>query len=130
MDYAGRKKQLIVVVFLLFILSFSSCYYDNFDELYPAANTVSCDTVSVTTYSKHVFPILNLYCNSCHSTKSANGSIILDTFEGVRNTAISGKLLGSLKHTIGYKPMPLNTKLDDCYIHEIENWIQAGEPNN
>ncbi len=108
----------------------SSCYYDNFDELYPAANNVVCDSASVATYSKHVFPVLNLYCNSCHSTSSANGGIILDTFEGVKNNAVSGKLMGSLKHTVGFKPMPLSAKLDDCYIREIEKWIQAGVPNN
>lgn len=42
----------------------------------------------------------------------------------------TGQLLGAIKHTSSFKPMPPNTQLDTCFIKEIEKWIQAGAGNN
>ena|ERR1017187_4621334 len=137
MDHAGRKKQLragsvasFASVIIGAVVLLNSCYYDNFGELYPAANNVSCDTSAVITFSKQVLPILNLYCNSCHSTRAANGGIILDTYSNVFSAAASGKLLASLQHVSGYPQMPLNGAIDPCYVNEIQTWIREGTQNN
>lgn len=131
MDYARCKRQLIRAGAVLGTVAFfSSCYYDNFDELYPGANTVVCDSAAIDSYSKQVAPVLNLYCNSCHSTKTASWGIVLDTYDAVRSTALSGKLLGSIQHAPGLYAMPLNSTMDACYIREIQKWILAGSLNN
>jgi hypothetical protein len=42
-----------------------------------------------------------------------------------------GKLLRNIKHLPGSTPMPSGgTKLSDCKILKIENWIEQGIPNN
>jgi hypothetical protein len=93
----------------------------------------NCDT-SVYTYSLAIKPILNSYCIGCHSTAAASssgGGFILDTYTGVQAVALNGKLLGSVQHASGYPAMPLGiSKLSDCEITQISEWINAGAQNN
>ena len=111
----------------LVALSFSSCYYDNEEELYPSV--ISCDTITVT-YSNSVVPILTASCNGCHSSSSAQGGIILDTYAKASQYANSGLLYGVISHTSG-SPMPKGgAKIDDCSIAKIKKWAAAGAPNN
>ena len=124
-------KILIPSAILLFLLSFSSCYYDSKEYLYPELSA-SCDTTNIT-YSGSVKPILDL-CIGCHSNSSASssgGGIQLQDYADVKSRALDGKLLGSIKHTGGFSPMPKNSaQLESCKITIIEKWITAGEPNN
>lgn len=92
--------------------------------------TGGCDS-TLFTYSGAVAPLINNYCKGCHNPASLGGGIDLSTYNGVRSAALNGKLLGSIKYTSGYKPMPQGTnKLPDCQIHQIEKWVQAGAANN
>ena len=114
-------------LFALVALSFSSCYYDNEEELYPSV--ITCDTITVT-YSNSVVPILTASCNGCHSSSSAQGGIILDTYAKASQYANSGLLYGVISHTSGL-PMPKGgAKIDDCSIAKIKKWAAAGAPNN
>ena len=77
-------KSILLFSTLLFgviICSLSSCYYDNFEELNPkdTTNTPTCDTVGLITYTKHILPIMNNYCSSCHNATSAGGGVNLST---------------------------------------------------
>ena len=93
--------------------------------------TTSCDT-SNTRYSVAIRSILLANCTSCHNgATQVNGNVDLSTYEGVRNVAEGGQLLGSVKHAPGYSPMPSATsRLPGCDLDRIEAWINAGAPNN
>lgn len=92
-------------------------------------NTV-CDTNDVS-FSQSVMPILQTYCNGCHGGSSPQGGVNYNNYNGVKTTATSGKLLGSVQHLSGYSPMPQNAnKLSACNIAIIKAWVDAGAPNN
>jgi len=89
-----------------------------------------CDTTNVT-FSASVWPALETNCMGCHSGATPAGNIPITNFNEVFEIANNGKLLGSIRHNIGFSPMPKNgTKLSDCKIKEIEIWIADGTPNN
>jgi len=123
-------KILIPTGIIIILFSFSGCYYDSKEYLYPELG--GCDTTNVT-YSVSVQSVLDL-CLGCHSNSNAaskGGNVKLQNYADVKASALSGKLLGSIKHSATYKPMPKNAaKLEDCKITIIEKWIDAGEPNN
>lgn len=83
-------------------------------------------------FSKTIYPILKNYCFGCHNDKSEHpNSILLQTYAQIKKYAISGQLLGTIKHQSGYKAMPENSvKMDDAYIQLIEKWIKNGALNN
>ncbi len=123
-----RNKLLLLLSFAaLFIVG---CYYDNAEYLYPSG---TCNPAG-STYSATVNPILTARCNSCHSAVAAatsGGGIILDNYNSVQPYAANGKLLGSINHASGFSPMPKNsTKLSDCDIAKITNWVNSGALDN
>lgn len=125
------KKIFYALAFTLFLsMFFMSCYYDHEETLYitpPGQQNGICDTVNVT-YSNVVKPIFDSYCNSCHSsgaTFNFNGYSPLSAYLAGN----SQRLIDNIKYT-GLKPMPPSSKLNNCYIKQIEIWIQAGYPNN
>lgn len=124
-------KNIIFVQFLLGILLYSGCYWDNEEYLYPKIS--QCDT-SVYTYSAAVKPILDSYCLSCHANNVApsfGGNIKLGTYADVKVAADNGKLLGSISHQNGISAMPQGSaKLEDCKITIVRKWIAAGTLNN
>ncbi len=89
-----------------------------------------CDTAQFT-FSNAIAPLINTYCKGCHNPASLGGGMDLSNYNGIRSTAATGKLLGSIKQLSGYKPMPQNgSRLSDCQIRQVEKWIQAGMLNN
>jgi len=103
------------------------CYYDIESDLYQGTN---CEAATTTSFTD-VITILNKYCNSCHSGTSASGGIRLDQYNYVKTYVDNGKLMGSIKWTSGYSPMPQNSsKLSTCDIDKIQAWITAGALNN
>ncbi len=94
------------------------------------SNTANCDTVNVT-YNASIAPILKTYCVGCHSATSPSAGVDLSTFAGVKVQAANGRLIGSITHAVGYKPMPSSTsKLGSCEINQIQVWITKGTLNN
>lgn len=94
------------------------------------SNTANCDTVNVT-YSATVAPVLKTYCVGCHSAASPSAGIDLSTYAVVKVQAANGRLVGSITHAVGYKPMPSATsKLGSCEINQIQAWITKGMLNN
>lgn len=122
------KKRIYAA--MLFACSFCSCYYDKEDYLY---GTSPCNS-SGSSFSTTVLPILNQRCNSCHSSNaasSAGGGIILDNYNSVKNYVPNGSLLGSIKHSSGYSPMPKGGgSLTACEIAKVTDWVNNGAPNN
>jgi uncharacterized membrane protein len=123
------RKRIPLCLSVIALLA-TGCYYDNAEYLYPSG---TCDPAG-STYSATVSPILTARCNACHSTSAAAGSgggIILDNYNSVKPYATNGKLLGSINHASGFSAMPKNsTKLSDCDIAKISNWVNSGALNN
>jgi len=94
------------------------------------ASAANCDTVGVS-FSSTVFPILKNYCTGCHSGTTPSAGIDLNSYPAVKVYAANGKLMGSINHAAGYKPMPSSTtKLGACQISQIKAWISEGTLNN
>ena len=90
----------------------------------------NCDTANVT-FTKHISPIIQNYCQGCHSGSSPSGGILLSNFNEIKLRVQSGELLGTIKHINGFVPMPYNqAKLDPCLINQIEIWINEGALDN
>lgn len=127
-----KVKNIINPVFFIAILLSltglftSSCYYDNMEELNPKDTSVAvCDTVAPVTYTKHIAPIMENYCNSCHSGGTPSGAIDLTTYSSVKNQAVSGKLYSAVAWDGQASQMPkgATSKIDDCSIEQIKKWI-------
>ena len=119
-----------IMIFAIVSITFSSCYYDNEEALYPSLSS-SCDTINVT-FSAKIAPILSNNCLSCHSNAtaaSAGNNIRLQDYNDVK--ARTSAIAGSIKHTGTYSPMPKNGgRLNTCSITLVDIWIRNGAPNN
>lgn len=106
---------------------FGSCYYDVEEEIYPS---LDCSLTNVT-YSGVVEPILKSKCYKCHDAASNNGNITLEGYTNLKKYVDSGQLLGAIKHSPGFSPMPKNeAMLVDCDIQKIETWVNEGAIQN
>ncbi len=126
------KPVVLILITIVTLSFFESCYYDKQDLLYPDGKT-PCDTTAVAKFASDVLPIMNASCNAsgCHNTASAGGGIILDTYAGVKTQAANGRLMGSMNQTGGYSAMPRGaSKLNSCTLIKIQQWINSGTPNN
>lgn len=123
-------KKSGLILFLIGMVA--ACYYDNEENLYPQLNT-SCDTTGLT-FNSNVLPVFKAYCYSCHSTMefdASGGNVNLQDFNGLKQVAISGTLMGALTHDPRYSPMPKGgNKLDTCSITKIKIWIDKGTLND
>jgi len=125
------KFPVIIYTATLIISSFSACYYDSEEDLYPPADN-GCDTTQVT-FAMSVIPILEDNCYACHSNANAalSGNVRLEEYNDVMIQVTNGNLLGSITHSTGFLPMPQGApRLDDCRIAIIQQWIESGSPDN
>jgi hypothetical protein len=127
-----KKLVGIGIFFLMLLLAFSGCYYDNEETLYPQG---ICDTIDVK-YSDQVIYIISNKCYDCHSNATAPISGSNESYEGYANisaylTTNTPTFIGAINHEVGTIPMPKDRpKLTDCEIRTLEIWIQDGFPNN
>lgn len=92
-------------------------------------NPGGCITTNVS-YANFVRPAL-ASCTTCHKTGNAGGGINLDSYQGFKSAADSGRLYGSIQWLSGYQTMPQGgSKLTDCTVMKVKSWIDAGAPNN
>ena len=120
-------KELKIISVVVFMLSITSCYYDVEELIYPVSE---CDTGTMS-YANDIIPILSANCYTCHDTQTKFGNIILDSHSEVLKRVNSNILLGVIKHSVGFTPMPQGgPKLLDCHIEKIEAWISQGALNN
>ncbi|MBS1782555.1 MAG: hypothetical protein JSS78_05780 [Bacteroidetes bacterium] len=124
-------KNLIKSLLLLSVLFFlNACYNDNVQKLYPQRSLSNCDTINVN-YTATIQPIFSRSCalSGCHTGYYSAGGWSFDSYQLSVAVAKSGRLIGSLKHDDGFRPMPLsNTVLSFCEIVKIQSWINAGMP--
>lgn len=127
-------KSKIPFIFSLLLLVFTiSC--DKDDDL-TDDNTDDdivnvCETENVSYASKVSVILQENQCISCHNATSAQGSIVLDDYNTLKEVVDNGRLLGAIKHESGFSAMPQGgTKIDQCDIDQIEAWVNDGAPNN
>ena len=122
----------------LLLMMFSSCYYDNLDELHPEA--APCDTTGTVSFATDILPIMQHNCGSqngsCHNGAGASSGYGLNSYNDVISTInTSGTFLETIVHSSAISPskwMPKGTtaKIDDCSIQKITAWMNRGTPNN
>ncbi|MEP6645583.1 MAG: hypothetical protein ABJC12_00720 [Saprospiraceae bacterium] len=121
------KGLLIIKLLLAGTVLFSACYYDAEEKLYPASECVNTNM----SYDANIATILQANCYVCHSSSVNSGNVTLDNYNAVKTQANSGKLLGTIKHSSGYIPMPQNASMvNSCDVAKIEQWISDGAQNN
>ena len=121
-----REHRIIKLLLVVFVL-LPGCYYDVEEELYP---TIECLTMDMS-YEEDILPIIDGKCYSCHNAEANFGNVNLEGHQALSKYAEDGSLLGVVKHSSGYSPMPKNqAKLLDCEIEKIEAWIADGALNN
>lgn len=127
-------KNNFFLVILLFCVIFASCSNDKADVLpkttpSTAGNTVDpCDTKDIS-FSKHIKPLLEKRCNSCHSGNFPASGYDFTKFDIVKQRA--NAIYGSVNYSSGFSPMPKGQgKMVQCEIDQIKAWIDAGTPNN
>ncbi len=114
-------------LFALLLPLLAGCYYDSEEFLY---GTVECMTEG-TTYSTDVLPLIVANCYQCHDAANNFGGITLEGYDQLRTYVDNGELLGAIRHTPGFSPMPKNApQLVECNIEKIAAWIAAGAPND
>lgn len=107
----------------------TSCYYDVAEELYPPTTCVT-DNMSL---QSNIVPILERNCYVCHSVTDGpnNGNVILEGYSEIIKYVNNGSLVGAINHESGFSFMPKNaSKLGNCDISKIEQWVLDGAPNN
>ena len=121
----------VFIIFALTIFVLQSCTYNNEEELYPS--TEECVTTDMS-FSTNIKPVLTSACLLCHSNANSStigGGIAIEDYTDVKFYADNGSLLGVMKHTSGYSPMPKGgSKIDDCKLNQIEAWINEGAKYN
>lgn len=142
------KKNVLIFLSVL-TLCVAACEYKKYDDIKPQTTTsgngpgtastvptIPCDSAAtVISYSKHIAPLMENQCgskNSCHSNTGAGGGITLEDYNGVSYAAATGQLVSCIVWDGSTKFMPQNTstKMDACYIAEIQRWVNDGFPDN
>lgn len=104
--------------------------------------TPACTPPDTVSFSQHIVPIFNVYCNNtgCHSGKKPKGNLNLEPSVAYAELMKSGSgyidtlnprfslLYASMNSTSS--PMPPPEKLDTCKITLILKWIQQKAPSN
>jgi hypothetical protein len=93
-------------------------------------NSGSCDTTKFA-YGANIKPLMQTYCNGCHSGTTPSGNIDLGSYSPTSVVAKNGKLYGSVAHLSGFIAMPQGAaQLSACELRIIKKWVDAGAPNN
>jgi hypothetical protein len=88
----------------------------------------TCDTVSIS-FANDIQPLLNDNCVTCHNSISSAAGFDLSNYAGAVNAASFANFLPDINYT-GPKPMPPGTKMPQCNIDKIQQWININKPNN
>lgn len=109
------------------LLCVASCSSDNEEDLF---GDDICDTTDVS-YAEFIAPTMQTFCNACHGTVAPSAGIITATYEGLREVALDGRLVGSINHESGFSPMPQGQPmLQECIRLKIQAWVLDGAEDN
>lgn len=108
------KMFYVKSVFTVYIFLFmSSC-----------ASKIDLCSVSEISYKKHIEPLINGKCKSCHNNNFAYGNINLEDYDVLKQPKINKRIIEVIKLELGDPNlMPPNRPLDECQIKLLENWL-------
>ena len=116
-----RRRPLQLSLILGLSLLLWECKKDR-----PQASTPQCpgvDTMTIT-YQGYVADVMRQHCTSCHGGSNPSRGIPLETYDQVKNSALSGKWYASMANG----SMPPSGKLDDCTLAKLKRWMDTGYP--
>lgn len=110
-----------IFVLMGFIISISSCYNDNEEDIYIKFNAgVSCDTTNIT-YDKNMKTFFNAKCASCHD--GSQSACNLNNYNNAHNYAIQAN--SNLYTTVAGNSHK-NCVLTACEDLQLKLWIENG----
>lgn len=125
----SNLKYLFTSLAVILLLTVSSCYYDNKEDLYQFVEG-DCIFTEVS-YERDILPILVLNCGGCHLSGNTQGGIDMEGYNKLEAFAANGSLYGSCNHEAGFSAMPPSgDKISDCDLALLSSWIENGYPNN
>ncbi len=117
-------KSFNIIQIVALVLLVNACTFNN-EEAY--FSEYKCDTTQVL-YSDLTY-IFSDICASCHhSSYTESEGIVFDSYEMVKASIGTGKVVPAIKHEGSFKMPEGRNKLSDCEIEQIEVWIEAGMP--
>ncbi len=125
------KRFGVLISSFMIVTSVSSCYYDNYEDLYSEIGT-GCDTTALS-YSAEIAPLLSARCatSGCHDAQSMQSGLNLSNYADASIIALDGRLLArTLLPTGSGGAMPPSGALDPCSLDHLEQWVSQGAPNN
>jgi hypothetical protein len=97
------------------------------DALNNRCQPAGCDSSNVT-YTHSIAPICQSWCTGCHGTSNPSNGLSLTTYEQVKASVNSGRLMGAILQEPNYKPMPKGSSLSSCEISLFKIWVRLGMP--
>jgi hypothetical protein len=86
-----------------------------------------CDSSHVT-YDSAIVIITQSWCTTCHGASNPANGLSLTTYEEVKASVNSGRLMGAIRQENGYYAMPKGSQLSPCDIAIFQKWINLGMP--
>lgn len=121
-----KKYIIFLTIFLFYIFNLStSCTYDSEEDL---LEDYLCDTSNIR-YNDLTYIFIDI-CAVCHDDNPPRVGIKMNSYENVKTSINTGKVIPAIKHTGPYKMPYGQSKLSECDIDKIEAWINAGMPEN
>ena len=103
----------IVILCLFFFMS--SCI-----------SKVDLCSVNEISYTKHIKPLINGKCISCHNNNFAYGNLNLQDYNVLNNPKVNKQIIEVINLELGDPNlMPPNRPLDECQIKLLENWLNV-----
>lgn len=117
------SKISLALIAVLCTAFLHSCYYDVESELYPA-----CELPETVSYSLDIQPIVAANCaiSGCH-VQDGSGPGNFTDYNNIKAKADDGALVNEV---VIDQTMPPGGGLSDCDRQIIQNWADAGAPNN
>lgn len=129
MEKVKIKSCFYVLAALMALIMAASqgCKYENEEEIFGFEE--ECDVTEIS-YQGDIIPIVDQFCNSCHSSVEASDDVILDTYETLKSWA-DESLYCTISYGDGCENMPKNQpQLSECNILKIKTWIDEGALEN
>ncbi len=86
-----------------------------------------CDSSHVT-FDSAIVIITQSWCTTCHAGSNPANGLSLTTYDQVKASVSSGRLMGAIRQESGFYPMPKGSQLSPCDIAIFQIWINLGMP--
>lgn len=117
------SKLKFVCIVSLALLSITACD--------PEPDPVGCDDMNMT-YNDDIKELLDMSCafSGCHDDNATMTIGSLSTYDNAVAFVGFGRILGAINHDETFSAMPAGgaSKLSDCNIDKITNWVNNGTP--